>query len=74
MSQSQPQTTPVFRTSLRDWQARFKARQAARSSAESADEVGQADRPATPSGPTRVKKLVAYKRRKMMQAAARHSK
>jgi hypothetical protein len=55
MMQSQPQTTSLFRTSLRDWQARFKARQ-----------EGQA---APEQPPAREKKLVARKRRKMRQSS-----
>ncbi|MFO0844652.1 MAG: hypothetical protein U0797_20025 [Gemmataceae bacterium] len=58
MMQPQPQTTSLFRTSLRDWQARFKARQAAQDVPDAA-----------PEQPTREKRLVARKRRKMKQSA-----
>lgn len=61
LPQSQPQTkTPLFRTSLRDWQANWKARQASQPAAAAA----------TPAeGAPRVKKFIAYKRRKQKQAA-----
>lgn len=64
MSQTQTPTPALFRTSLRDWQANWKARQAAQG--------GEAEPPpplTTPSGQPRVKKLVAYKARRMRKAA-----
>ena len=57
MSQSQPQTTPLFRTSLRDWQADFKAKQAEAPPA-----------PLDPAAPPRVKRLAARKKKKMRDA------
>ena len=51
MPQTRSMTTPLFQTSLRDWQANWKARQAS----QSAD---------APAAPTRVKKFIAYKKRK----------
>jgi hypothetical protein len=60
MTQSRSKTTPLFQTSLRDWQANWKARQAAR-----AEEALPA-----PSAPTRVKKFIAYKKRKQKLVAA----
>lgn len=65
MLQSQPQSTQLFRTSLRDWQANWKARQASRTE----------DSTAAPGEtvPTRVKRLVAHKRRKQKRLAENHS-
>jgi hypothetical protein len=72
MSQTQPQTTSLFRTSLRDWQANWKARQAA----QSPDTAEQRPAPAAPAAPgskTRVKRLVAHKLRKQRRQAAARS-
>ncbi|MFO0930190.1 MAG: hypothetical protein U0736_24720 [Gemmataceae bacterium] len=63
MSQIETPTPALFRTSLRDWQASWKARQAAQGV--------DAPPPApltTPAGQPRVKKLVAYKARRMRKA------
>jgi hypothetical protein len=60
---SEPQSTSLFRTSLRSWQASYKAQQANTNSA-SAEEPA-----ATP--PTRVKRLAPHKRRAQRQAAGR---
>ena len=57
MSQSRSLTTPLFRTSLRDWQAQFKAKQAEATPA-----------PADPAAPPRVKRLAARKKKKMREA------
>jgi hypothetical protein len=57
VTQSRSTTTPLFQPSLRDWQASWKARQAS---------PGEA----TPASPTRVKKFIAYKRRKQKMAEA----
>ena len=54
-TQSCPKTTPLFQPSLRDWQASWKARQAAAEA---------------PAAPARVKKFIAYKRRKLKQREA----
>ena len=63
MSQSRSVTTPLFRTSLRDWQAQFKAKQA-----------DAAPVPHDPTAPPRVKRLAARKKKKMRDAMlqARH--
>jgi hypothetical protein len=61
---SQPQSTPLFRTSLRSWQASYKASQA---QAEAAPAEGQ---PAAVT-PTRVKRLAPHRRRAQRQAAGR---
>ena len=58
MSQSRAQTTPLFRTSLRDWQAAFKAKQAEEAPPTPVAEVA----------PTRVKRLAARKKKKMRDA------
>jgi hypothetical protein len=60
MTQSQPQTTSLFRNSLRDWQARWKAMRASEQPTPTAAE----------SNPPRVKRLVAHKRRKMRLAVS----
>jgi hypothetical protein len=70
MSQSQPQTTSLFRTSLRDWQASWKARQAAQSTDA---EQQPAPAPAAPGSKTRVKRLVAHKLRKQRRKEAARS-
>ena len=58
MSQSRSLTTPLFRSSLRDWQAQFKAKQAEAAPA-----------PADPTAPPpRVKRLAARKKKKMRDA------
>jgi len=75
MSQTRTTTTSLFRTSLRDWQANYKARQATQPSepepapAPAAAPAADDSAPA-PAAPTRVKRLVARKRRKMKQAAS----
>ena len=56
MAQSLPHTTQLFRTSLRDWQASYKAQQA------------ETATPAATTAPTRVKRLAARKK-KMRNAA-----
>ncbi len=61
MSQSRTQTTPLFRTSLRDWQASFKAKQA--------ESAAPAAAPADTTAPPRVKRLAARKKKKMRDAA-----
>ena len=58
MSQSLPHTTQLFRTSLRDWQASYKAQRA-----ETAAPA------ATTTAPPRVKRLAARKKKKMRDAA-----
>ena len=60
MSQSRSLTTPLFRTSLRDWQSEFKAKQAEAAPA-----------PADPTAPPRVKRLAARKKKKMRDAMLR---
>lgn len=60
MTQSRSKTTPLFQTSLRDWQASWKARQAA---------TQEGETPAV-AAPARDKKFIAYKRRKQKQLAA----
>ena len=61
MSQSRSQTTPLFRTSLRDWQATFKAKQA--------ETAAPAAAPADATAPPpRVKRLAARKKKKMRDA------
>jgi hypothetical protein len=57
MSQQTPQNTSLFRTSLRSWQANYRARRAENA------EAGEV--PAAPATPQRVKKLTPYKRRKL---------
>jgi hypothetical protein len=59
MSQSRSVTTPLFRTSLRDWQAAFKAKQA-----ETAPPAVLLDT----TSPPRVKRLAARKKKKMRDA------
>jgi len=71
MSQTQPQTTSLFRTSLRDWQANWKARQAAQST--EPVEQRPAPAPAAPGSKPRVKRLVAHKLRKQRRQAAARS-
>ena len=56
LTQTRSMTTPLFQTSLRDWQANWKARQASQNEAQ--------------ASPTRVKKFIAYKRRKLKQSEA----
>jgi hypothetical protein len=56
----------MFRTSLRDWQARWKARQA---NAQNQPPQTQPAVHAEPEQP-RVKRLVAHKRRKQKRLAA----
>ena len=57
MSESRSLTVPLFRTSLRDWQAEFKAKQAE-----------SAPAPVDPAAPPRVKRLAARKKKKMRDA------
>jgi hypothetical protein len=64
MSEPRSQTTTsLFRTSLRTWQARYKAQQAQAAPAE----------PAAPPAPapTRVKRMAPYRRRRAAAAASR---
>jgi len=70
MSEQRPQSTSLFRTSLRNWQANYRARQA-----EAAPEGNvAAPLPAVTNGPTRVKKLTPYKKRRLQrQASGRQS-
>jgi hypothetical protein len=93
MSQPQAQNNNnnnIFRTSLRDWQAKFKAKQAAQTAQNPQPQptltaqtlFGDVPQPSlstpdTPAAsaqdelkPVRVKRLVSYKRRKRMAAAA----
>jgi hypothetical protein len=60
MSQPRSLTSPLFRTSLRDWQAEFKAKQAEAAPA-----------PVDPTAPPRVKRLAARKKKKMRDAMLR---
>ena len=60
---SEPQSTALFRTSLRSWQASYKARQAE-------TEPAPAEQPAA-APPTRVKRLAPHKRRAQRQAMGR---
>lgn len=62
MSQTQPTATSLFRTSLRDWQADWKARQAS--------QAPEPEAAPEPTAPTRVKRLVAYKARRMRRASS----
>lgn len=72
MLHSQPQNTSIFRTSLRDWQASWKARQAAQASPSTDEAPAPAQATVTVTAgeqaKPRVKRLVAYKRRKLRQA------
>jgi hypothetical protein len=66
MSEQRPQSTSLFRTSLKNWQANYRARQA-----ELFPEAAAAASPLV-SGPARVKKLTPYKKRRLQrQLAAR---
>jgi len=70
MSEQRPQSTSLFRTSLRNWQASYRARQA---EAAPQGEGGDTPSPVT-NGPARVKKLTPYKKRRLQrQAAGRQS-
>lgn len=69
MLHSRAQTTPLFRTSLRDWQANFKAKQG-----DSAERVETPPTLITPSGQPRVKRLAARKKRKMRQASSNNQR
>jgi hypothetical protein len=66
MSEQRPPSTSLFRTSLRSWQASYKARQA---QAEPTATEQPAPSPAAP--PVRVKRLAPHKRRAMRKAASR---
>jgi hypothetical protein len=69
MSDQRPQSTSLFRTSLRSWQANYKARQA---QAESSTEQAAPEQAAPEQAPApRVKRLAPHKRRAQRQAAAR---
>lgn len=59
MPQSRSVTTPLFRTSLRDWQAAFKAKQA---------EAAPTPAKLEATAPPRVKRLAARKKKKMRDA------
>jgi len=63
MLQNQTHTTSLFRTSLRSWQASYKAQQ-------EAQPTPAAEAAATPvqSGKPRVKRLVARRRKRAMAA------
>jgi hypothetical protein len=64
MLQNQPRTTSLFRTSLRSWQANYKAQQgqpAEPASTETTVEPAPAARP-------RVKRLVARRRKRALAA------
>jgi hypothetical protein len=67
MSEQRPQSAPLFRTSLRSWQANYKARQAQ-------VEPSEPEQPAAtpPPAPMRVKRLAPHKRRAMRKAANRN--
>jgi hypothetical protein len=68
MSEQRPQSTTLFRTSLRNWQANYRAKQA-----ETSPE-GSIPVASLTNGPTRVKKLTPYKKRRLQrQAAARQA-
>jgi hypothetical protein len=64
MSEQRPQSTQLFRTSLRNWQANYRARQA-----ETTPEGSITPIPAT-NGPARVKRLTPYKKRRLQRQAA----
>jgi hypothetical protein len=69
MLQSRPQTTSsLFRTSLRDWQANWKARQAEQASRPPEQAAEQRAAGAEPGQP-RVKRLIAHKKRKQKRLA-----
>jgi len=57
----------LFRTSLRDWQAAYKARQAAEPASEQAAPATQSN---GEEAPKRVKKLLPRRRKKARQAGA----
>ncbi len=63
MLQNQPRTTSLFRTSLRSWQANYKAQQQAQT-ASLPDTTEPAAEPARP----RVKRLVARRRKRAVAA------
>jgi hypothetical protein len=62
MSEQRTQSTQLFRTSLRSWQANYRARQAETSP--------PAEQAVATAAPTRVKKLTPYKKRRAMRQAA----
>jgi hypothetical protein len=64
MSEQRPQSTSLFRTSLRNWQANYRARQA------EAAPQGSITASSLTNGPTRVKKLTPYKKRRLQRQAA----
>jgi len=69
MSEQRPQSTSLFRTSLKNWQANYRARQAETSSQASIPPCS-----AESNGPVRVKRLTPYKKRRLQrQAAARQA-
>ncbi len=68
MSEQRPQSTSLFRTSLKNWQANYRARQAETSPQGSIPPLSEAN------GPVRVKRLTPYKKRRLQrQAAARQA-
>jgi hypothetical protein len=68
MAEQRPQSTSLFRTSLKNWQANYRAKQA------ELFPEGAAAPSALASGPTRVKKLTPYKKRRLQrQLAAREA-
>jgi hypothetical protein len=67
MLQNQPQTTSLFRTSLRTWQANYKARQQLLADPCPAEAEVAANAP-VPSPRPRVKRLVARRRRQQVAA------
>ena len=64
MLQNQPRTTSLFRTSLRSWQANYKAQQQIVAVAPAAPAPEAVAAPAKP----RVKRLVARRRKRVMAA------
>jgi hypothetical protein len=64
MSEQRPQPTTLFRTSLRNWQANYRAKQAEGSP------QGAVAPSAVTGGPVRVKKLTPYKKRRLQRQAA----
>ncbi len=67
MLQNQPTTTSLFRTSLRTWQANYKARQQLQAEAPPVAAEVAANAP-VPSPRPRVKRLVARRRRQQVSA------
>jgi hypothetical protein len=63
MLQNQPRTTSLFRTSLRSWQARYKAQQQVQPTELTASTGTDG---AAPAARPRVKRLVARRRKRAM--------